>query len=181
MTVPGHAVHEQKASARGQGTVIQAGRDVITGNVFAGRFARLRDKWLDPAPVFEDVRVQQFTGRTWLLDQMDRFLATHDRGHVIVQADAGLGKTALAASLAYSRNWPCHFTRGRNGQMGLIALSNLAAQLIARYELDKQFAPQGMLPDTAGEPGWFEQVLRAVRGRGPHYRRSCGDRGRWPR
>jgi hypothetical protein len=138
-----------------------AGRDVITGNVFVGRFARLRDKWLDPAPVFEDVRVQQFTGRTWLLDELDIFLARHDRGHVVVQADAGLGKTALAASLAYSRNWPCHFTRGRNGQVGLTALSNLAAQLIARYKLDDQFAPQGMLPDTAGEPGWFEQVLQA--------------------
>jgi hypothetical protein len=159
VTVLGHSVYEQKASVRGQGTVIQAGRDVITGNVFAGRFARLRDKWIDPARVFEDVQVQQFTGRTWLLDQLKMFLDTHDRGHVVVQADAGLGKTALAASLAYSRNWPCHFTR--NGQVGLTALSNLAAQLIARYELDDQFAPQGMLPDTAGEPGWFEQVLQA--------------------
>jgi hypothetical protein len=160
VTVTGHSVHGQKASVRG-GTVIQAGGNVITGDVFVGRFARLRDKWLDPAPVFEDVQVQRFAGRGWLLDQLDTFLATHDRGHVVVQADAGLGKTALAASLAYSRNWPCHFTRGRNGQVGLTALSNLAAQLIARYELADQFAPQGMLPDTAGEPGWFEQVLQA--------------------
>jgi len=145
----------------GQGTVIQAGGNVITGDVFVGRFARLRDKWLDPAPVFEDVQVKQFIGRAWLLEQLDAFLVTHDRGHVVVQADAGLGKTALAAWLAHSRNWPCHFTRGRNGQVGLTALGNLAAQLIARYELGDQFAPQGMLPDTAGEPGWFEQVLQA--------------------
>jgi hypothetical protein len=161
VTVTGHSVHEQRASARGQGTVIQAGGNVITGDVFVGRFARLRDKWLDPAPVFEDVQVKQFIGRAWLVEQLDAFLATHDRGHVVVQADAGLGKTALAAWLAHSRNWPCHFTRGRNGQVGLTALGNLAAQLIARYELGDQFAPQGMLPDTAGEPGWFEQVLQA--------------------
>ena len=165
----------------GAGDSHQAGGNVITGDVFVGRFARLRDKWLDPAPVFEDVQVKQFIGRAWLVEQLDAFLAAHDRGHVVVQADAGLGKSALAAWLAHSRNWPCHFTRGRNGQVGLTALGNLAAQLIARYELGDQFAPQGMLPDTAGEPGWFEQVLQAVCGRGPGLRRSCGDRGRWPR
>ena len=81
-----------------------------------------------------------------------------------MRADAGLGKTALAASLAHSRGWPCHFTRGRNGSVGSTALSNLSAQLIARYELGDQFAPQRILPETAGEPGWFEQVLRAAAG-----------------
>ena len=82
--------------------------------MFAGRFARLRDKWIDPARVFGDVKCS-FTGREWLVDQLDGFLATRDRGHVVVQADAGLGKTALAAWLAHARDWPCHFTRA-NGQ-----------------------------------------------------------------
>jgi hypothetical protein len=162
VTITGHSVLEQKASARGQGIVIQAGRDVIAGDVFAGQYARLRDRWLDPAPVFDDVQVERFTGRTWLLEPLDQFLATHDHGHVIVQADAGLGKTALAAWLAYSRGWPCHFTRGRNGSVSPVALSNLGAQLIAQYALGDQFAPHGFLPDTAGDPGWFEQVLRAA-------------------
>jgi hypothetical protein len=156
-----HSVLEQKGSARGQGIVIQAGGDVITGNVFVGSFARLRDKWLDPARVFEDVQVERFTGREWLLESLDQFFDDHDRGHVIVQADAGLGKTALAARLAYLRRWPCHFTRYGNGSVGSIALSNLSAQLIAKYELS-DFAPQGILPETAGEPGWFEQVLGAA-------------------
>jgi len=157
-----HPAREQKASARGQATVIQAGRDVIVGDVFFGRFARLRDKWIDPVSVFADVQVERFTGREWLLEPMDRFLAKHDHGHVIVEADAGLGKSALAAKLASSRGWPCHFTRVSNGSVSSTALSNLGVQLIAQYQLSDQFTSQGILPETAGEPGWFEQVLRAA-------------------
>jgi hypothetical protein len=159
---PSPLVREQKASARGQSTVIQAAGSVINGDVFVGRFARLRDKWLDPAPVFEEVQVERFVGREWLLEPLRRFLADNDHGYFIVHADAGLGKTAFAAWLAWSHDWPSHFTRRRRGWMASTALSNLAAQLIAQYQLDEEFAPRGILPDTAGEPGWFEQVLRAA-------------------
>lgn len=162
MTVTSHPVREQRASARGQATVIQAGGNVVVGGVFAGPFARLRDRWLDPGPIFRDVQVERFTGREWLVDQVDRFIGTHGHGHVIVQADAGLGKTALAAWLAWKRDWPCHFTRLSNGRSGLIALSNLGAQLIARYGLGDDFASQGVLGDTAGESGWFQHVLQAA-------------------
>ncbi len=155
-------VREQKASARGQSTVIQAAGSVINGDVFVGRFARLRDKWLDPAQVFEEVQVERFVGREWLLEPLHRFLADNDRGYFIVYADAGLGETAFAAWLAWSQDWPSHFTRRRRGWMASTALSNLAAQLIAQYQLDEEFAPRGILPDTASEPGWFEQVLRAA-------------------
>ena len=158
----GPLVREQKASARGRSTVIQAAGSVINGDIFVGRFARLRDKWLDPVPVFEEVQVERFVGREWLLEPLHRFLAGNDRGYFIVQADAGLGKTAFAAWLAWSHDWPSHFTRRRRGRMASTALSNLAAQLIARYQLDEEFAPRGILPETAGEPGWFEQVLRAA-------------------
>jgi hypothetical protein len=135
---------------------------VITGDVFVGRFARLRDVWLDPAPVLEEVQVERFIGRQWLLAAVDRFRDRHDRGYLVVQAEAGLGKTMFAAWLAHSRGWICHFTRGRKGRFTATALRNLAAQLIARYELTDLFAPGGMLPDAAGEPGWFDQVLRAA-------------------
>lgn len=152
----------QKAIARSNSTVIQAGRDVINGNVFHGRFARLRDVWLDPAMVFREVEVDRFVGREWLVDFVDDFLASHDRGYVVVHGAAGLGKTAFAAWLAKSRDWPCHFTRRRGGRNAVTALRNLAAQLIAAYELGERFAPGGMLPETAGDPGWFDQVLDAA-------------------
>jgi hypothetical protein len=134
--------------------------NVTTGGVFVGSFARLRDRWLDPAPIFGDVTVESFTGRQWLVERLDKFIARNDYGHVVVQAEAGLGKTALAAWLAWERDWPCHFTRLSN--VGLVALSNLGAQLIARYKLGDRFAPQGILSDTAGEAGWFLSVLQAA-------------------
>ncbi len=157
---------EQQAVAKANASVIQAGRDVITGNVFVGRFARLRDVWLDPASVFEEAEVDRFVGREWLVDSVDRFIDRHDRGYVVVLAAAGLGKTAFAAWLARSRDLPCHFTRRRKGRVAATALRNLAAQLIARYELAERFAPNGMLPETAGEPGCST--------------RCCGPRARPP-
>lgn len=157
----------QNASARGQKPDVRAYQDAFVAgrdiNIFNGRFTRLQDERLDPRTVFEDVKVELFTGREWLLEPLDRFLADYDHGYVIVQADAGLGKSALAAQLAYTRHWPCHFTRS-----GIVtvagALRNLAAQLIDRYQLELEFAPQGTLPETAGEPQWFEKVLRAAAG-----------------
>lgn len=148
----------QTVAATGS-TVVQAGGDVITGHVFLGRFARLRDVWLDPRPVFDEVGIDHFVGRDWLVSGVDRFIRSHDRGYVVVEAAAGLGKSAFAAWLARDRGWPCHFTRRRRGWVTATALRNLAVQLIARFRLDERFAPGGVLPETAGEPGWFDQVL----------------------
>jgi hypothetical protein len=141
---------------------VQVGGSVITGTVFAGGYNRLRDVWLDPAPVFEEVQVERFVGREWLLGPVHRFLDKQDRGYVVIHGEAGLGKTMFAAWLAYHEDWVCHFTRRRNGRLASTAMRNLAAQLIARYELGERFAPGGVLPEAAGSPGWFEQVLAAA-------------------
>lgn len=153
---------ELRAIARTGATVIQAGRDVINGNIFLGEYIRLRDAWLDPAPVFDEVDIERFTGREWLRDQVDDFIAHHDHGYIVIQAAAGLGKTAFAAWLTRSHGAPSHFTRRYKGRMAATALRNLAVQLIARYGLANRFAPDGTLPSTAGEPGWFYQVLRSA-------------------
>jgi hypothetical protein len=154
-------VRELRAVARSGSVILQSGRDIITGNVFTGSFARLRDVWLDPGPVFDEVQIDQFAGREWLIEKIDRFIHRHDHGYVVIQAPAGIGKTMIAAWLAAQRGWPCHFTRRRKGRVAATALRNLAAQIIAGYQLSDQFTPGGMLPETAGEPGWFEQVLKA--------------------
>ncbi|MFC7530854.1 hypothetical protein [Actinoplanes sp. GCM10030250] len=155
------AAHDLRASARSGSVIMQAGRDVITGNVFTGSFARLRDVWIDPGAVFDEVEVDRFAGREWLIERVDRFIERHNRGYVVIQAPAGVGKTMVAAWLAADRGWPCHFTRRQRGRYATTALRNLAAQVIAGYQLSEQFAPGGVLPETAGEPGWFEQVLKA--------------------
>lgn len=136
--------------------------DIITGDVFAGKLARLRDVWLDPAPVFDEVGIERFVGRKWLITAIDQFVASRDRGYLVIRGDAGIGKSTFAAWLARERGWACHFTRRRNGRVSVVALRNLAAQLIAWYSLADRFAPGGVLPETSGEPGWFDQVLRAA-------------------
>ncbi|MGH8833538.1 MAG: DUF4062 domain-containing protein, partial [Actinomycetes bacterium] len=146
----------------GSNPVLVGSAGVISGEIFTGRYSRLREVWLDPAQVFDEVEVSRFVGREWVTRSLDRFIRRHDRGYFVIQAAAGLGKTMFAAWLAQSRGWPCHFTRRRKGRVAATALRNLAAQLIARYRLDKLLAPGGQLPDAAGEPGWFDQVVRAA-------------------
>lgn len=155
-------MNELRATAKLGSTVIQAGRDVVAGNIFLGEFTRLRDAWLDPAPIFDEVDIKRFVGREWLRDQVDDFIARHDRGYVVIQAAAGLGKTAFAAWLTRSYGTPSHFTRHHKGRIASTALRNLAVQLIACYGLARHFAPGGVLPSAAGEPGWFDQVLRSA-------------------
>jgi hypothetical protein len=153
----------QRHIACGSATVNEAGRDaVITGNLFIGGFARLRDVWLDPTSVFEATMIDRFVGRSWLVDSVEQYFNTYDRGYVVIRAAAGMGKTTFAAWLARNRGWPCHFTHTRNGRSTRIALPNLAGQLIAGYQLTDWFVRGDTLPETAGEPGWFEQVLRAA-------------------
>lgn len=55
----------QRVVTKAGSMVLPVGRDVISGHVFVGRFARLRDVWLDPVPVFDEVGVDQFAGSGW--------------------------------------------------------------------------------------------------------------------
>lgn len=162
-------MHERERRLRGErnpgdgpGPVLVGSGGVTSGEIFTGRYSRLREIWLDPAPVLDEVEVSRFVGREWVTRSLDRFIRSHDRGYFVIQAAAGLGKTMFAAWLAQSRGWPCHFTRRRKGRVAATALRNLAAQLIARYRLEKLLAPGWHLPDATGEPGWFDQVVRAA-------------------
>lgn len=81
---------------------VAAGRDIngpVTVTVVAGAFDRLQDAIFDPAPLWDVLDMAHFTGRDWIIDQIDEYCATHDRGYVVVQGEAGVGKSALAAHL----------------------------------------------------------------------------------
>ena len=131
----------------------------VTQNLFAGSFERLKDACFDPAPLARDLDLARFTGRGWLITQIDAFIKTRPRGYVIIQAEAGVGKSALAAHLAGTRPWPHHFTRLPGGRSPEAARKSLAAQLIARWELLGEWAPGGVLPDTSARPDWFSRLL----------------------
>ncbi|MBC6460544.1 hypothetical protein [Actinomadura sp. HBU206391] len=124
---------------------------------------------LDFSAVCADAGAHQFVGREWLYRWIEDSLATDlDAAglgrYVLVGAQAGLGKTALAAWL--SRKWDCvhHFITQRvpGSRQPTVALRSMAAQLIRRYGLAEEFAPGGKLPGWAGDPAHFPTILAAA-------------------
>ncbi|MFZ4656662.1 MAG: effector-associated domain EAD1-containing protein [Caldilineaceae bacterium] len=143
---------------------ISAGRDVIgslliTGDhnqVFVGGYERLQDAYINPQSVFDRVDLAHFTGREWLLAKVDAFLQNHDRGYFILEANAGLGKTAFMAWLVKQRKYIHHFCELTPGLEGMAhALKSLAAQLARAYELQ----PDGVLPSAATRPDFLYNLL----------------------
>ena len=108
-----------------------------------------------------ELDLPHFTGRRWLLDVIDEFLRSEDRGYFVLEADAGLGKTTFCAWLARSRRYPVHFVRIPGGADPAAALKNLAAQVIDTYGLDEA-APGGVLPSALGSPNGFARLLAAA-------------------
>ena len=100
----------------------------------AGFSADLADAYLSPGPVYERLDLARFTGRHWLKKEVDDFLASYDRGYFILEAAAGLGKTAFLAHLVKERGWIQHFVELSRGQDGVRhGLRSLAAQIVFRW------------------------------------------------
>ena len=59
--------------------------------------------------VTDRVLSEGFTGRTWVLGEIDERLAEMSGGYVWVEGDAGVGKTALAAFLVQALAMPGRF------------------------------------------------------------------------
>ena len=161
------------ATASGQASVAIAGSNsgiVATGplTVVQGRYERLADvrqhaaedliTWLD---------LPHFAGRRWLADRVDAFLRDQDRGYIVLEAVAGLGKTAFCAWLARGRGYPLHFVQLPGGDRPEGALKNLAAQVIDAWQLGGELAPDGVMPPSFGTPDGFAGLLAsaAVRAR----------------
>ncbi len=133
----------------------------VTANLFAGPFDRLRDACFDPISLERDLDLGRFTGREWLIDRIDSFIASHSHGYVLIMGEAGVGKSALAAHLVGTRPWLHHFTRLPGGRSPVAARKSLAAQVIARWKLH-DWAPGGMLPAAADRSDWFDRLLFAA-------------------
>ena len=140
---------------------IAIGRDAIqsifaTGDhnqFFVGDYQRLADAYLHPWPVFERVQLHRFTGRGWLTSRVDDFLTCHDRGVFVLEAEAGLGKTAFLAHLARQRGYIHHFVELARGLDGVApGLKSLAAQLVRAWVLDPH-TTETVLPGSAAQAG----------------------------
>jgi WD40 repeat protein len=111
--------------------------------------------------LYEKLDLARFTGRRQLIADIDEFIATSTHGWVVVTGGAGVGKSALAAHLVWSRGWFYHFTRHESARSPESARKSLAAQLIGEFELDDQ-APDGVFPKNAARPEYLRQVLKAA-------------------
>jgi WD40 repeat protein len=129
---------------------------------FFGEFERLQDACFDPTRLVRDLDLDRFTRRDWLIDQIDAFVGDRRRGYVIIRAEAGVGKSTLAAHLVRTRPWLHHFTRLPGGRSPVAARKSLAAQLIRRWDLLDGWAPGGILPGASARPDWFDRVLAAA-------------------
>jgi tetratricopeptide (TPR) repeat protein len=129
-----------------QSTVITAGGDVqltlANGNMLSVR----REDW----PNFNDLlqkATRWFNGRGPLFQRVADFLQQHSRGYFRIIADAGLGKTAIAAELTKRYGASAFFLSATVGRTRPEhALNSISAQLIVRYSL-----PHNYLPAQAGE------------------------------
>ena len=148
-----------------QGPVLSGRFEVIksiitTGNnspVFLG-YERLRDAVIQPSEVFRRVHIESFVGRMWLIDNVDAILNDKNNscGYLVLEAHAGLGKTAFLAWLVKERNYIHHFVELAPGQEGIEkGLKNLAAQIILAYKLSADEA----IPDAAGRPDFLYRLL----------------------
>jgi hypothetical protein len=104
------------------------------GDIWIGPYWRCLPRWVratGKCPQYADGLVAEldlphFAGRQWLLDVIDEFLRSADRGYFVLEADAGLGKTTFCAWPARSRGYPVHFVRIPGGTDPAAALKNLA-------------------------------------------------------
>lgn len=133
---------DEDIAARGNHSIAAAGiiNSIITTGpnspIFSGTYEKLLDAIILPLEVFERVHIDRFAGRDWLAERIDSILSDNDRGYIVLEADAGLGKTAFLAWLIKERNYVHHFAELAPGQEGIEkGLKNLAAQLILAYQL----------------------------------------------
>ncbi|MFJ6673289.1 BTAD domain-containing putative transcriptional regulator [Actinosynnema sp. NPDC091369] len=111
--------------------------------------------------VTDRVLGEGFTGRAWVLAEIDERLAGMSGGYVWVSGDAGVGKTALAAFLVAERGWVGHFAGVSRGTTVRVGLQNLVGQLVRRWAL-ADIAPGAMVPEWAFTPEGFDVVLHAA-------------------
>ncbi|MDH6466234.1 hypothetical protein M2302_006440, partial [Micromonospora sp. A200] len=157
----------------GSGPTVGVNHGTVAGTILAGNATGLADVVLDPSLIplelgltVDDEPVGGFTGRGWLVEKIDvriaQVAARPVGGYVLVEAEAGLGKSALATYLAFSptRRWPAHFSRQSTSPEA--ARANLAAQITYVHTPADSPDRSGGLPGNYTDPAWFAQRLMTI-------------------
>src|SRR4051794_31311935 len=93
-----HKVGDPRTAwAGGIASVAIAGNNLapVSTTVFMGSWYPLAQAYFDPAHLSNELQVDSFVGREWLVDEIDSYISSNESGYFIIEADAGLGKTAF--------------------------------------------------------------------------------------
>jgi hypothetical protein len=131
--------------------VVIIGRDASGPIVFGGQLGSPAEDVVDFQELIEAATLG-FVGRDGLFKALDAFRsAAARRGYFELVADAGLGKTALAAEIVRRYGALCFFADASRGLTSAKQfLRHLCGAIITRYELDYDY-----LPSRAGEDSTF--------------------------
>ena len=108
--------------------------------------------------IIED-RVRDFTGRLFVFEAISRFLRDNRKGYFVLEAEPGVGKSAIMAKfvLTMERHCVTHFNSRSDGIIDAKTfLENACTQLIRGFQLKDKY-PQ--LPDNATANGNFLGLL----------------------
>jgi hypothetical protein len=118
---------------RAPGDSLSGAQQAFYNHLYAGRFEAIRAAAAGSAVGNPQAR-HGFVGREWLRAKLQRFLAEHDRGYCVLEAEAGLGKSAFLADLVAREAYIHHFVRGpANTPNEEQAIGALAAQLLIAW------------------------------------------------
>jgi hypothetical protein len=125
-----------------------------TYQIIQQRYPFLKDYVYDVASTIETV-TRWFVGRGFVFEWLEAQLDAFPCGYLRLIADAGLGKTAIAAEVARRYGAIVHFVNASEGVIRPAqCLNHLSARLIAQYDL-----PHDHLPERAGQDANFLQAL----------------------
>lgn len=126
----------------GDGNIVDAHHAIIkkliatrdVKRIFAGGYQRLREAYLAPWLIYDKADLMHFERRYWLEKQIGTFLQQNSRGYFIIEAEAGMGKTAFMAELVKRFGFVHNFVESAPGQAKMVdGLMNLTAQLVRAY------------------------------------------------
>ena len=132
-----------------------AGDHNVVYQTIVGRYPALKDYAYDFSELINTI-TSEFVGREFVFQRLEEFQQRNPCGYLRIAADAGLGKTVIAAEVAHRYKAPAFFTNAnQNLARSDQCLNHLSAELIARLSLAYDH-----IPDRAGEnPLFLGQVL----------------------
>ncbi len=143
-------------------TVVTAGGNVQLTLTNGAVLSVQQEDWVDFSDLIARV-TQRLVGRGFVFERVANFIQNTPCGYFHPIADAGLGKTAIAAELTKRYQAPaCFISANENRTQRERILNILSTQLIARYTLPHKFLPvdagktsdyfSGRLKEAASNP-----------------------------